>query len=135
MDANEILELVRAGYTKDEIEKMSTPNPDGDEHNDSLNDPEPTPDIASEQDNSGAGDGEDSKKDEKPDDNAGDPAPDKLNNNTNAAELEAIKAQIAAQTADLKSLKEQLIDKRINEGTAKKEDINVYDMWADTLNT
>ena len=134
MDASEILELVRAGYTKDEIEKMNTPNPDGDEHNDSLNDPEPAPDIASEQDNSGAGDGEGSG-DETPGDNAGDPAPDKLNNNANAVELEAIKAQIAAQTADLKSLKEQLIDKRINEGTAKKEDINVYDMWADTLNT
>lgn len=134
MDASEILELVRAGYTKDEIAKMSTPNPDGDEHNDSLNDPEPAPDIASEQDNSGAGDGE-GTGDETPGDNAADPAPDKLNNNPNVAELEAIKAQIAAQTADLKSLKEQLIDKRINEGTAKKEDINVYDMWADTLNT
>lgn len=133
MDANEILELVRAGYTKDEIEKMNTPTP-GDEHNDSLNDPDPAPDIVPEQDNSGAGDGEDSKKDEKPDGSAGDPAPDKLNNNVNAAELEAIKAQIAAQTADLKSLKEQLIDKRINEGTAKKEDINIYDIWTDTLN-
>lgn len=129
MDASEILELVRAGYTKDEIEKMNTPNPDGDEHNDSLNDPDPAPDIVPEQDNSSAGDGEGTQ-----DDSAADPAPDKLNNNTNAAELEAIKAQIAAQTADLKSLKEQLIDKRINEGTAKKEDINVYDMWADTLN-
>lgn len=134
MDASEILELVRAGYTKDEIEKMSTPNPDGDEHNASLNDPDPAPDIVPEQDNSGAGDGE-GTGDETPGDNAGDPAPDKLNNNANAVELEAIKAQIAAQTADLKSLKEQLIDKRINEGTAKKEDINVYDMWADTLNT
>lgn len=133
MDANEILELVRAGYTKDEIEKMNTPTP-GDGHNASLNDPDPAPDIVPEQDNSGAGDGEGSGDDNQSD-NAGDPTPDKLNNNTNAAELEAIKAQIAAQTADLKSLKEQLIDKRINEGTAKKEDINVYDMWADTLNT
>ena len=135
MNANEILELVRAGYTKDEIAKMNTP--DGDEHNDSLNNPDPAPDIVSEQDNSGAGDGEGSQDDNQGDntpDPAPDPAPDKLNNNANAAELEAIKAQIAAQTADLKSLKEQLIDKRINEGTAKKEDINVYDMWADTLN-
>ena len=133
MDASEILELVRAGYTKDEIEKMITPTP-GDEYNASLNDPDPAPDIVPEQDNSGAGDGGEAQDDNQ-DDNAADPAPDKLNNNANAAELEAIKAQIAAQTADLKSLKEQLIDKRINEGTAKKEDINVYDMWADTLNT
>ena len=131
MDASEILELVRAGYTKDEIEKMNTP--DGDDHNASLNEPEPAPNIVPEQDNSGAGDGEGSGDDNQGD-NAADPAPDKLNNNTNAAELEAIKAQIAAQTADLKTLKEQLIDKRINEGTAKKEDINVIDMWADTLN-
>jgi hypothetical protein len=133
MNTNEILELVRAGYTKDEIEKMNTPTP-GDGHNDSLNTPDPAPDIVPEQDNSGAGEGEDSKKDEKPDGSAGDPTPEQLPNNPNAVELEAIKAQIAAQTADLKSLKEQLIDKRINEGTTKKDEINVYDMWADTLN-
>lgn len=130
MEASEILELVRAGYSKEEIEKMSTPIPDGEDHNISLNDPEPAPDIASEQDNSDAGDGEGDNQN----DSAADPTPDKLPNNANAAELEAIKAQIAEQTADLKSLKEQLIDKRINEGTAKKEDINVFDMWADTLN-
>lgn len=130
MNASEILELVRAGYSKEEIEKMSTPIPDGEDHNISLNDPEPAPDIASEQDNSDAGDGEGDNQN----DSAAEATPDKLTNNANAAELESIKAQIAAQTADLKSLKEQLIDKRINEGTAKKEDINVYDMWADTLN-
>jgi hypothetical protein len=134
MNASEILELVRAGYSKEEIEKMSTPIPDGDEHNISLNDPEPASDIASEQDNSDAGDGEGSQNDDQGEAVAADPTPEQLPNNANAAELEAIKAQIAAQTADLKSLKEQLIDKRINEDTAKKEDINIYDMWADTLN-
>lgn len=130
MEASEILELIRAGYTKEEISKMDTPS--GDEHIISLNDPEPAPDSSTPEhdETNDAGDGEE------PQDNAGaaDPAPDKLPNNTNATELEAIKAQIAEQTADLKSLKEQLIDKRINEGTAKKEDINVFDMWADTLN-
>lgn len=135
MNANEILELVRAGYSKEEIEKMSTPIPDGEDNNISLNDPEPAPDIASEQDNSDAGDGEGSQDDDQGGEGAGEATPDQLPNNPNAAELEAIKAQIAAQTADLKSLKEQLIDKRINEGTAKKEEINIYDFWADTLNT
>lgn len=133
MNASEILELVRAGYSKEEISKMTTP--DGEDHNDSLNEPDPAPDSSAPEhdETNGAGDGEGAKGDDQ-NGSAGEATPDQLPNNPNAAELEAIKAQIAAQTADLKSLKEQLIDKRINEGTPKKDEINIYDFWADTLN-
>lgn len=133
MNASEILELVRAGYSKEEITKMTTP--DGEDHKDSPNEPDPAPDSSAPEhdETNGTGNGEESKDDAQ--NGAGEATPDQLPNNPNAAELEAIKAQIAAQTADLKSLKEQLIDKRINEGTAKKEEINIYDFWANTLNT
>ena len=120
MKSSEILELVRAGYTKEEIAAMEgaaapdqTPAPDADPE------PDPEPDVDPEPD----------------------PEPDKddgaaLTPNKNVAEMEAIKAQISEQTKALKRLEDKLLENKINTGAKGSPDAsnNIYDVWAEALN-
>ena len=110
MKSSEILELVRAGYTKEEIAAMDgatapnqTPAPDADPE------PDPEPDK---------------------DDGAA------LTPNKNVAEMEAIKAQISEQTKALKRLEDKLLENKINTGAKGSPDAsnNIYDVWAEALN-
>lgn len=108
MKSDEILELVRAGFTKEEIMGMQSP---ADPVSEPETEPEPETDPEPEQDTSGL-------------------KPDK-----NVAEMDAIKATIEAQTKELKQLRDQLIAKKINEGQpGKPSQPSIYDVWAESLN-
>lgn len=121
MKSSEILELVRAGYTKDEIDAME-------EAAAPAADPEPDPAPAA-----------DPEPDPAP---AADPEPDQgddgaaLTPNKNVAEMEAIKAQISEQTKALKRLEDKLLENKINTGAKGSPDAsnNIYDVWAEALN-
>ncbi len=120
MKSSEILELVRAGYTKEEIAAM-----DGGAA--PAADPEPDPEPDQEPD---ADEQADADETSEQDDGAS------LTPNKNAAEMDAIKAQIAAQTKALKRLEDQLLEKKINTGAKGSPDAsnNIYDVWAEALN-
>ena len=120
MKSSEILELVRAGYTKEEIAAMEgaaapdqtpeqddTPDPDAEEQDDT-----PDPDAADQDDGAA------------------------LTPNKNVAEIEAIKAQISEQTKALKRLADKLLENKINTGAKGSPDAsnNIYDVWAEALN-
>ena len=116
MKSDEILELVGAGYTKEEIADMdgaSAPAADPVPAADPEPDPAPAADPEPKQGDDGAA----------------------LTPNKNVAEMEAIKATIEAQTKELKQLRDQLIAKKINEGQpGKPSQPNIYDVWAESLN-
>lgn len=118
MKSSEVLELVRAGFSKDEIAAMDSaaaPAKDADPEPDAGSEPDTEPDAQ--------------------------PAADEIpaaavNNNTDLMELTKLKAQIEEQTKELKQLKSKLIEDNINKGvstTASTKD-SVYDMWAERLN-
>ena len=121
MKSSEILELVRAGYTKEEIAAMEgaaaapdqTPAPDADPEPDSEPDADPEPDPEPDKDDGAA-----------------------LTPNKNVAEMEAIKAQISEQTKALKRLEDKLLENKINTGAKGSPDAsnNIYDVWAEALN-
>lgn len=121
MKSSEILELVRAGYTKEEIDAMEGASAP-------IADPEPDPAPAA-----------DPEPDPAP---AADPEPDQgddgaaLTPNKNVAEMEAIKAQISEQTKALKRLEDKLLENKINTGAKGSPDAsnNIYDVWAEALN-
>lgn len=121
MKSSEILELVRAGYTKEEITAMEGASAP-------IADPEPDPAPAA-----------DPEPDPAP---AADPEPDQgddgaaLTPNKNVAEMEAIKAQISEQTKALKRLEDKLLENKINTGAKGSPDAsnNIYDVWAEALN-
>lgn len=121
MKSSEILELVRAGYTKEEIAAMEGAAAP-------ATDPEPDPAPAA-----------DPEPDPAP---AADPEPDQgddgaaLTPNKNVAEMEAIKAQISEQTKALKRLEDKLLENKINTGAKGSPDAsnNIYDVWAEALN-
>lgn len=121
MKSSEILELVRAGYTKEEIAAMEGAAAP-------IADPEPDPAPAA-----------DPEPDSAP---AADPEPDQgddgaaLTPNKNVAEMEAIKAQISEQTKALKRLEDKLLENKINTGAKGSPDAsnNIYDVWAEALN-
>lgn len=120
MKSSEILELVRAGYTKEEIAAMegaAAPDQTPDEDN--------TPDQEPDEDEQG---GADDTPDQ--DDGAA------LTPNQNVADMDAIKAQIAAQTKALKRLEDKLLENKINTGAKGSPDAsnNIYDVWAEALN-
>jgi hypothetical protein len=121
MKSSEILELVRAGYTKEEIAAMEGAAPAADPEPEQDDTPDQEPD-ADEQDDA----------DEAPNEDDG----ASLTPNKNAAEMDAIKAQIAAQTKALKRLEDQLLEKKINTGAKGSPDAsnNIYDVWAEALN-
>lgn len=120
MKSSEILELVRAGYTKEEIAAMEGASaPDQTSAPDADPEPDPEPDADPEPD----------------------PEPDKddgaaLTPNKNVAEMEAIKAQISEQTKALKRLEDKLLENKINTGAKGSPDAsnNIYDVWAEALN-
>ena len=129
MKSSEILELVRAGYTKEEIAAM-----DGAAAADQTPEQDDTPDPDAEEQAEIAAE-------EAADEEAADEAPEQddgesLTPNKNAAEMDAIKAQIAAQTKALKRLEDQLLEKKINTGAKGSPDAsnNIYDVWAEALN-
>lgn len=121
MKSSEILELVRAGYTKEEIAAMEgTAAPATDPE------PDPAPDADPEPDPAPAAD---------PEPNEGDDGA-ALTPNKNVAEMEAIKAQISEQTKALKRLEDKLLENKINTGAKGSPDAsnNIYDVWAEALN-
>lgn len=123
MKSSEILELVRAGYTKEEIAAMegaATPDQTPDEDN--TPDQEPDANEAPEQDDA----------DEAPEQDDG----AALTPNKNVAEMEAIKAQISEQTKALKRLEDKLLENKIDTGAKGSPDAsnNIYDVWAEALN-
>ena len=121
MKSSEILELVRAGYTKEEIAAMEgTAAPDHTPEQDDTPDPD-----AEEQAQIAAQEAADEQ-----DDGAA------LTPNKNVAEMEAIKAQISEQTKALKRLEDKLLENKINTGAKGSPDAsnNIYDVWAEALN-
>lgn len=120
MKSSEILELVRAGYTKEEIAAMegAAAAPDQTPEQDDTPDQEPD---ADEQD-----------ADEAPEQDDG----AALTPNKNVAEMEAIKNQISEQTKALKRLEDKLLENKINTGAKGSPDAsnNIYDVWAEALN-
>lgn len=124
MKSSEILELVRAGYTKEEIAAMDgAPAADQTPEQDDTPDPdaEEQAEIAAEE-----------AADEAPDQDDG----ASLTPNKNVAEMEAIKAQISEQTKALKRLEDKLLENKINTGAKGSPDAsnNIYDVWAEALN-
>lgn len=120
MKSSEILELVRAGYTKEEIAAMEgAAAPDQTPEQDDTPDPD-----AEEQAQVAAEEAADQ------DDGAA------LTPNKNVAEMEAIKAQISEQTKALKRLEDKLLENKINTGAKGSPDAsnNIYDVWAEALN-
>ena len=121
MKSSEILELVRAGYTKEEIAAMEgAAAPDQTQEQDDTPDPD-----AEEQAQVAAQEAADEQ-----DDGAA------LTPNKNVAEMEAIKAQISEQTKALKRLEDKLLENKINTGAKGSPDAsnNIYDVWAEALN-
>lgn len=122
MKSSEILELVRAGYTKEEIAAMegATTAPDQTQEQDDTPDPD-----AEEQAQVAAQEAADEQ-----DDGAA------LTPNKNVAEMDAIKAQISEQTKALKRLEDKLLENKINTGAKGSPDAsnNIYDVWAEALN-
>lgn len=120
MKSSEILELVRAGYTKEEIAAMEGAAAAPDQTPDEDNTPDQEPDEG-EQD-----------ADEAPEQDDG----AALTPNKNVAEMEAIKAQISEQTKALKRLEDKLLENKINTGAKGSPDAsnNIYDVWAEALN-
>lgn len=121
MKSSEILELVRAGYTKEEIAAMEgAAAPDQTQEQDDTPDPD-----AEEQAQVAAQEAADDQ-----DDGAA------LTPNKNVAEMEAIKAQISEQTKALKRLEDKLLENKINTGAKGSPDAsnNIYDVWAEALN-
>ena len=121
MKSSEILELVRAGYTKEEIAAMegtAAAAPDQTPEQDDTPDQEPD-------------DGE-HDADEAPEQDDG----ASLTPNKNVAEMEAIKNQISEQTKALKRLEDKLLENKINTGAKGSPDAsnNIYDVWAEALN-
>lgn len=119
MKSSEILELVRAGYTKEEIAAMEGAS---------------APDQTSEQDDTPDQDTDEGEQD-------ADEAPEQddgasLTPNKNVAEMEAIKNQISEQTKALKRLEDKLLENKINTGAKGSPDAsnNIYDVWAEALN-
>lgn len=121
MKSSEILELVRAGYTKEEIDAMegaaapaADPEPDPAPAADPEPDPAPAADPEPDQGDDGAA----------------------LTPNKNVAEMEAIKNQISEQTKALKRLEDKLLENKINTGAKGSPDAsnNIYDVWAEALN-
>lgn len=120
MKSSEILELVRAGYTKEEIAAM-----EGAAAPDQTPEQDDTPDQDTDADEQG-----DADEAPEQDDGAA------LTPNKNVAEMEAIKAQISEQTKALKRLEDKLLENKINTGAKGSPDAsnNIYDVWAEALN-
>lgn len=125
MKSSEILELVRAGYTKEEIAAMEGAAAATDPEPDQAPATDPEPD-ADEQDDA------DEAPNEAPNEDDG----AALTPNKNVAEMEAIKAQISEQTKALKRLEDKLLENKINTGAKGSPDAsnNIYDVWAEALN-
>lgn len=121
MKSSEILELVRAGYTKEEIAAM-----EGAAAPDQTPEQDDTPDPDAEEQAQVAA--QEAAEDQ--DDGAA------LTPNKNVAEMEAIKAQISEQTKALKRLEDKLLENKINTGAKGSPDAsnNIYDVWAEALN-
>ena len=121
MKSSEILELVRAGYTKEEIAAMEGAAAAPDQ----TPDEDDTPDQEPDKDKQG-------DADEAPDQDDG----AALTPNKNVAEMEAIKNQISEQTKALKRLEDKLLENKINTGAKGSPDAsnNIYDVWAEALN-
>lgn len=121
MKSSEILELVRAGYTKEEIAAM-----EGAAAPDQTPEQDDTPDPDAEEQAQVAA----QEAAEEQDDGAA------LTPNKNVAEMEAIKAQISEQTKALKRLEDKLLENKINTGAKGSPDAsnNIYDVWAEALN-
>ena len=114
MKSSEVLELVRAGYSKEEIAAMDGAAAPV------KTDPEPEAPI---------------ETDPEPEAPAADEIPAQaVNNNTDLMELTKLKAQIDEQTKELKQLKSKLIEDNINKGVATPGTQSVADFWADRLN-
>lgn len=129
---SDVITLLNGGYTKDEIAAMAntdqvdtTPDgaPDG-----APDQTEPAPDQTEPEEDETADKNENSVSDQTTD------APTALVNDQNLKAIEELKKQIAEQTKDINSLKNQLINKNINTKTQPETGKpNVYDFLADSI--
>ena len=124
----DVITLLNGGYTKDEIAAMA--------NTDQVDTtPDQTPEGAPDQTPEGAPDQTEPAPDQT------EPAPDQttdaptaLVNDQNLKAIEDLKNQIAEQTKDINSLKNQLINKNINTKTQPETGKpNVYDFLADSI--
>ena len=126
---SDVITLLNGGYTKDEIAAMAntdqvdtTPAPDQTEP-----EPDQTPEEAPDQ-TEPEPDQTEPEPDQTPD------APTALVDDQNLKAIEDLKKQIAEQTKDINSLKNQLINKNINTKTQPETGKpSVYDFLADSI--
>lgn len=120
---SDVITLLNGGYTKDEIAAMAntdqvdtTPAPEPDQTEPEADQTEP----------------EDDQTEPEPDQTTD--APTALVDDQNLKAIEELKKQIAEQTKDINSLKNQLINKNINTKTQPETGKpNVYDFLADSI--
>ena len=132
----DVITLLNGGYTKDEIAAMAnTDQVDTTPDQTPEGAPDQTPEGAPDQTPEGAPDQTEPAPDQT------EPAPDQttdaptaLVNDQNLKAIEDLKNQIAEQTKDINSLKNQLINKNINTKTQPETGKpNVYDFLADSI--
>lgn len=118
---SDVITLLNGGYTKDEIAAMA--------NTDQVDTtPDQTPEGTPDQTEPEEDENENSTSDQTPD------APTALVDDQNLKAIEELKKQIAEQTKDINSLKNQLINKNINTKT-QPETVkpSVYDFLADSI--
>lgn len=119
MKLEDVIMLLNNGYTKDEIESLA-----------SGNDVAVTPDSSEPETTSGE---TDNTEPVTPEDTNIEPA--ELVNDSNMAAIDELRAQIAEQTKEINSLRNQVINKNINTKTAPETfgQANIYDLLADSI--
>ena len=123
----DVITLLNGGYTKDEIAAMANTD-----HVDTT--PDQTPEGAPDQTEPEADQTESEDDQTEPEPDQTTDAPTALVDDQNLKAIEELKKQIAEQTKDINSLKNQLINKNINTKTQPETGKpNVYDFLADSI--
>jgi hypothetical protein len=116
----DVITLLNGGYTKDEIAAMANT----DQVDTTPDQTEPAPDQTEPEEDENENPASDQTTD----------APTSLVDDQNLKAIEELKKQIAEQTKDINSLKNQLINKNINTKTQPETGKpNVYDFLADSI--
>lgn len=120
----DVITLLNGGYTKDEIAAMANTDQVDTTPEGAPDQTEPEPDQTEPEED----ENENSTSDQTTD------APTALVDDQNLKAIEELKKQIAEQTKDINSLKNQLINKNINTKTQPETGKpNVYDFLADSI--
>lgn len=120
----DVITLLNGGYTKDEIAAMANTD-----QVDTTPAPDQTPEGAPDQTEP-----EPDQTEPEPEPDQTTDAPTALVDDQNLKAIEELKKQIAEQTKDINSLKNQLINKNINTKTQPETGKpNVYDFLADSI--